>query len=129
MKDLIIVRGLPGSGKTTLAKKFGKAICCADDYVTDRNGNYNWSIETIGASHAWCQRKCERFMKVAINTIIVSNTLTTPKELKPYMELASKHGYRVFSIVAENRHGGINVHNVPKETMDKMNDRFDLKLK
>lgn len=128
MKDLIIVRGIPGSGKTTVAKKFGRAICCADDYVTDINGNYNWSVKTIGASHAWCQRKCERFMKADIETVIVANTTTTEKEMTPYLELASTYGYRVFSIVVENRHGGKNVHNVPDETLIKMKDRFTLKL-
>ncbi len=129
MRDLIIVRGLPGSGKTTVAEKFGRAICCADDYVTDRNGNYNWSPNTIGASHAWSQRKCARFMKANIETVVVANTTTTEREMKPYVDLAKKYGYRVFSIIVENRHGGKNVHNVPEETMDKMNERFNVKLR
>ena len=127
MKDLIIVRGLPGSGKTTLAAKFGRAICSADDYVT-RNGVYNWRPATVGASHAWSQRKCERFMKAEVDTVIVANTTTTEKEIKPYTDLAKKYGYRVFSIVVENRHGGTNVHDVPEETIEKMRDRFSIKL-
>jgi hypothetical protein len=34
----------------------------------------------------------------------------------------------VFSIVVENRHNGVNEHNVPEETLKKMVDRFDIKL-
>ena len=48
--------------------------------------------------------------------------------MKPYYELAEKYGYRVYSIVVENRHGVKNVHNVPDEAIDKMRKRFEIKL-
>jgi predicted kinase len=123
-KILIILRGLPGSGKSSFAELLGtKAICCADDYVT-RNGVYNWKPETIGASHDWCQRKCRRFMKKQAERIVVANTSTSARELKPYMDLARQFGYKVFSVVVENRHGGVNVHNVPDATLEKMKERL-----
>lgn len=129
-KDLIIVRGLPGSGKSTLAQKFGsKAICTADDYHTDRNGKYNWKPENVGKSHDWCQRKCRRFMKKGIPVIVIDNTNTTERELTPYYDLARRFGYKTFSTIVENRHGGINTHNVPEETMEKMEKRFNIKLR
>jgi hypothetical protein len=105
-----------------------KAICCADDYVT-RNGIYNWKPETIGASHDWCQRKCRKFMKAQANTIVIANTSTTERELKPYLDLAKQFSYKIFSIIVENRHNGINIHNVPQATLDKMASRFEIKLK
>lgn len=130
MRDLIIVRGLPGSGKSTLAEKFGtKAVCTADDYHTDRNGNYNWVPEKVGLAHEWCQRKCRRFMEKSLPTIVIANTSTTERELKPYIDLARNYGYRIFSVVAENRHGGKNVHGVPEETLEKMENRFNIKLR
>jgi hypothetical protein len=39
-----------------------------------------------------------------------------------------KYGYRVFSIVVENRHGGKDIHNVPQDALDAMEKRFQLKL-
>jgi hypothetical protein len=39
-----------GSGKSTIGFMFGKAICCADDFIT-HNGVYNWKPETISKSH------------------------------------------------------------------------------
>jgi len=117
-----------GSGKTSFANLISKAICSADDYVTDRKGNYNWRPETTGASHKWCQRKCEMFLKRGITPVVVANTTTTEKELKPYYDIAKKYGYKVFSVIVENRHGGKNSHNVPKETLKNMTDRFNIKL-
>jgi predicted kinase len=129
-KSLIIVRGLPGSGKSTLAKKFGsRAICTADDYHTDRKGKYNWKPENVSKAHDWCQRKCRRFMGKGIPVVVVANTSTTERELKPYYDLARMFDYKVFSTIVENRHGGINTHDVPEETMDKMEKRFNIKLK
>lgn len=127
-KNLIIVRGLPGSGKSTLAELFGDAhICTADDYhmVGDK---YDWKPENVATSHFKCQEKCERLMKIGSQKIAVANTSTTANEMAPYYALASKYGYKVFSIIVENRHGGVNVHNVPDETIQKMRNRFDVKL-
>ncbi len=128
-KNLIIIRGIPGSGKNSFADIQGRAICTADDYHTDLNGNYNWKPQNVGKAHAWCQRKCERFLKREISPTIVANTSTTERELKPYFDLGKKYGYKIFSIIVENRHGGKNTHNVPEETIEKMEKRFNIKLR
>lgn len=128
MRNLIIVRGLPGSGKSTFAELLSRAICTADDFYMDRDGNYNWVPDKIHIAHKWCQRKCERFMKADIPLIVVANTSTTTKELKIYENLAEEYNYKVFSVVVENRHGGKNTHGVPEETLRKMEDRFNIKL-
>jgi hypothetical protein len=60
--------------------------------------------------------------------IIVSNTFTQEWEMKAYFDLAEQHGYTVFSLIVENRHGGVNAHEVPQEALDKMKDRFEVKL-
>ena len=43
-RNLIIVRGIPGSGKTTFAEMICKVVFSADDYHTDKDGNYNWKL-------------------------------------------------------------------------------------
>ena len=48
--------------------------------------------------------------------------------MKDYFDLASTYGYRVVSLIVENRHGSKNVHNVPEETLEKMRNRFEVKL-
>ena len=126
-KILIIVRGIPGSGKTSFANLLSKAICCADDYYM-HDGEYKRKAEDIGKAHAWCQRKCRRFMKAQVEQIVVANTSTTEREMQPYMDLARQFSYMVYSVIVENRHGNVSVHGVPEATLDKMKARFDIKL-
>ena len=128
-KDLFLLRGLPGSGKSTLATLLAKAVCTADDYHTDKDGNYNWDQKNIHKAHLWCQRKCELFMKRGIDRVVVANTSVTRKDIRVYEKLAEKYGYRIFSIVVENRHGGKTSHNVPQSVMESMENRFSLKLR
>jgi hypothetical protein len=48
--------------------------------------------------------------------------------MEPYFELAKTHGYRVTSIIVENRHDGVNQHGVPEDKIQIMKDRFEIKL-
>ena len=127
MKTLIIVRGIPGSGKTSFASFLGKAVCCADDYFV-HDGEYKWKAEDIGKAHGWSQRKCRRFMKAQVEQIVVANTNTTEREMQPYMDLARQFSYIVHTIIVENRHGSESIHGVPEATLEKMKSRFDVKL-
>jgi len=126
-KRIIIVRGIPGSGKTTFANLLGRALCCADDYYM-HDGEYKWNADDIGKAHGWCQRKCRRFMKAQVEQIVVANTSTTEREMQPYMDLARQFGYKVFSVIVENRHGNVSVHGVPEATLEKMRNRFEIRL-
>ena len=54
MKNLILIRGVPGAGKTTLLQSLDDYICvAADDYHTDKNGNYTWKPENVKLAHEW----------------------------------------------------------------------------
>jgi hypothetical protein len=48
--------------------------------------------------------------------------------MKSYYELAEKYGYTVYSLIAENRHNGVNVHDVPEDKLKAMKERFEIKL-
>ena len=48
--------------------------------------------------------------------------------MQAYIDLAKKYGYQVTTLIVENRHGNRNVHNVPDETLDRMRQRFEVKL-
>ena len=131
---LIILRGLPGSGKTSFAKyMFSNNVFEADQYFVDSHGNYNFDASKLHAAHKDCQKRVEELMQISETTqyggeIIVSNTATTEKELEPYLDLAKLYGYKVVSLIVENRHGGINAHGVPDEKLEQMRNRFSIKL-
>lgn len=105
----------------------GKAICCADDWFM-RNGTYVWNYKHIGDAHNWCQRKCNRYMQIGAERIVIANTNVTAKSMQPYFDMAKEYGYNVFSIIVENRMSTKNIHSVPDETLDKMRNKFEIKL-
>jgi hypothetical protein len=45
-----------------------------------------------------------------------------------YFGLAKQYGYKVFTIIVENRHDGENIHNVPEEKIKQMANRFEIQL-
>jgi predicted kinase len=130
-KDLILVRGVSGSGKTSFAhvvSLLDDIVLAADDYFYDEDGNYNFDGSKLKEAHADCQFRTEKLMKENEALIFVANTFTREWEMKAYYELAEKYGYRVFSVIVENRHGGENEHGVPDEAVQAMRDRFEIKL-
>ena len=126
MKDLILLRGLPGSGKSTLAKRICNQHVEADMYFL-QDGEYKFDASKLKQAHEWCKNQTEEYMLQGYN-VVVSNTFTQEWEMQPYYELAEKYGYRVHSLIVENRHGEVNEHNVPQETLNKMKNRFEIKL-
>lgn len=135
-KILTLVRGLPGSGKSTFANWIWNeyAICEADKFFVDKAGNYNFNASKLREAHKWCRDKVETRMKDnELNPqyypkIVVSNTFTQEWEIEEYFKLAAEYGYKVFSIIVENRHGGENVHGVSADKVQVMRDRFEIKL-
>lgn len=130
-KILYIVRGIPGSGKSTFAKTLGGTHIEADQYFVDVDGNYNFDGGKIKLAHEYCRAQTEAWMRtdgtqVNVDRIVVSNTFTQEWEMKPYFELAKEYGYKVFTIIVENRHGGKNIHNVPEDKIQMMKDRFEI---
>jgi hypothetical protein len=96
-------------------------------YFVDSNGSYNFKPHLIRDAHTWCQEEVDFLMKYE-HKVVVSNTFTQEWEMEAYYKLAEMYGYRVYSLIVENRHGGVNEHGVPQETLTKMRDRFEVKL-
>ena len=134
MRNLYLLRGLPGSGKSTLARFVGDAFVEADMFFL-KNGKYEFDGSKIRDAHAWCQSTVREWMQMNADTygleyseIAVSNTFTQEWEMEAYYDLAKEFNYKVFSIIVENRHGGVNQHGVPEEKLEQMKNRFEIKL-
>ncbi len=135
-KVLTLVRGLPGSGKSTFANTITNefSVCEADKFFYDKEGNYNFDGSRLKLAHVWCFNQVRTRMEDnKLNPqfypeIVVSNTFTQEWEMEKYYELAEEYGYKVFSIIVENRHGGVNQHGVPAEKLEQMKNRFEIKL-
>ena len=127
-KILYIVRGLPGSGKSTFAQTLTPNHWEADMYFLNGNGEYKFNMDEIKNAHQWCRDAVEDAMKRGLDKIAVSNTFTQVWEMEPYHKLAEYYGYTVFHTIVENRHGGVNEHGVPEEKLVQMKNRFEVKL-
>ena len=133
--DLILLRGLPGSGKTTLAKVILQLpsntepeVLSADDFFETEDGLYNFDATKLKEAHNYCQFRCSERMRQQKAKIVVANTFTQEWEMDEYFKMAERYNYRVHTIVVENRHGNQNVHGVPEDKLQQMKDRFQIKL-
>lgn len=124
---IYLVRGLPGSGKSTLAKTLSDSLNIplfeADQYFYV-DGVYKFEPSKLGAAHSLCFALFAKNM----NGCIVSNTFTTDEEIAPYIEHCKSVGQKFTVLVVENRHGNQSIHNVPEASIEKMRNRFTIKL-
>ena len=131
---VIIMRGVSGSGKSTVAGKVaaaatGGAVVSADEYFhlpkaggRDRDGGqipnrgYDFNPAELGYAHAYSMRRFIAALQDR-NDVVVDNTNTTAQEVAPYLLVAQSYRADVTIIhvrcdfdVACKR----NVHDVPK---------------
>ena len=133
-KNLILVRGISGSGKSTFAEEFLYPISLlisTDDFFMN-NGIYKFDRDLLHENHAKCIQSVESEMQdphqdICPN-IVVHNTFTQSWEMKPYKELADNYGYNFYTIIVENRHGSNSIHDVPDHIISKQRDRFEVVL-
>jgi len=123
-KKLILIRGLPGSGKTVDAltyKSMGYYHFEADQFFI-QNGEYKYDPSQIGRAHAQCQLNCLNAMRNSV-PIVISNTFVQRWEMEIYKQLASVFGYEVEVIVKKGTWN--NIHNVSNEIIAKMKEKWE----
>ena len=126
-KTLLLLRGCPGSGKSTLAKHLGFPTFEADQFFMV-DGQYNFDPSKLSEAHKSCHDRVKFVMEQGISKLAVANTFTQEWEMLPYFELAKEFGYTVFSLIVENRHGSSSIHDVPEQSLNRMKNRFEIKL-
>ncbi len=120
---LYIIRGLPGTGKSTLAADLNCCICEADNYFLTDEG-YNFDPTKLGEAHQQCFELCKMLMETGTSRIAVSNTSSRHWEYAPYLALAMEMGYQVVEITLTGEIFN-NTHNVPNDTIEAMKQRWE----
>ncbi|XP_071397189.1 NEDD4-binding protein 2 [Centroberyx affinis] len=135
-KVLVLLRGAPGSGKTTLARAMlehnpGGAVLCTDDYFS-RHGEYHFEPTALGEAHEWNHKRAKEAFESGANPIIIDNTNMQGWEMRPYVVQALKHKYKVLFREPDtwwkNKPRELErrtKHDVPVETIRRMLDGYE----
>ena len=122
--ELILVRGLPGSGKSVMARKLADAgfeHFEADQYFIGKDGQYKFDGAQIKAAHDWCFDRARATLAAGL-PVVVSNTFSRLWELQPYIDLAEGLGAPLYIMEARGQFNS--VHDVPKHVVDGMRERW-----
>ncbi|MBI4441463.1 ATP-binding protein [Candidatus Woesearchaeota archaeon] len=130
-KNLYLMRGLPGSGKSTLAASFGGTVFSTDDFFM-RNGVYVFDYRQFGMAHRWNQKRACAALANGVPLIIIDNTNTQAREMKPYVLAGIDYIYTISLVEPETPHrfdvktlAKLNIHNVPLSMLKKMCKRYE----
>lgn len=139
MSKVLILRGVSGSGKSTVAREHaaeqillgGKAvICSADDYFI-RLGSYKFDPRLLPEAHAWCRGKAIGALEAEVDLVIIDNTNLCKWEYEPYEKMASDYGAECQILVvgqfdekAIELYASRNLHGVPVEKIKQMAAKF-----
>ena len=122
---LLLLRGLPGSGKSTfakyLSKMYGFKIVEADQYMME-NGVYKFDPKKLGWAHGQCKEAVRQYIQED-ECIVVSNTNTQRWEMQPYIDMATAAYYIVKEHTLHTNFG--NIHGVPEEKVEIMRKRWE----
>ena len=102
LKFCFIMRGIPGSGKSTVAKKLkgeDGVIHSADALFLNENGDYVFNRNKLKFNHEQNFDDFKSSIKNGQEKVIVDNTNITEREYKRYAEYAQEHGYIVSYVV------------------------------
>lgn len=131
-KALILLRGLPGAGKTTLAKLLSEnekyPVLSIDSYFENEKGEYKFNFEDNHKAYKACEEQTEAALKQGTPKVFVDNTFTIDWEIEPYFKLSKKYNYQVHVVTVENYHGSQNIHGVSAEQLTKMAEKYKVKL-
>lgn len=138
MRSLILIRGLPGSAKTTLARSILMGYNIGGEYIKPRcahfeedmfytiaTGKYLRDPNQRHSAEQWCRTRTLEAMKDNVNLIVVSNTFIRLYMTALYNDMAEAYGYNVQEIICTGNYR--NVHGWTDEDIARMKKMFQLR--
>lgn len=128
--ELILIRGPPGSGKSTAATFFikkGFRSMCTDDYFTVYNSQtkqkeYQFDESKLGEYHKRCLEQTKTLLRCG-NNVVVHNTFRTKEEIQPYLNAANLLGVDVMVLRMASQFKS--TKDIPEKVMKKYLTQID----
>jgi len=142
MNQMIILRGLPGSGKSTFAETLrdgfavveARTVVVSANHYFMRDGKYRFDANKLPAAHGAAIQAASEAVRDRVHVVIVDNPNVRRWEFRPYVDLAREHKFDVTEIIVGRV--GANapceeycrrcLHDVPLSTIQKMANDFEL---
>ncbi|KPV94594.1 MULTISPECIES: ATP-binding protein [unclassified Pseudoalteromonas] len=142
MKQVFILRGLPGSGKSHYAQSLcdemvngdeGQFVICSTDDFFISDGQYRFDKAKLSEYHNLNLARFIRALSQEIPLVILDNTNIKKWEFIAYAEAAHALGYQVKEVVVgeikdkamQHLYYQRNIHKVPLKTINKMAYLFE----
>lgn len=119
---LTLIRGLPGSGKSTYAKTHFSCLHLENDMFHINDGSYDWTPEGMKEAVKWCSETCRKALELGMD-VVVSNTFTKRSHVEFYRKIAMET-HAEFEVYRCTGDYG-NVHEVPEATFESMKSGFE----
>ncbi|KAJ8723402.1 hypothetical protein PYW08_003314 [Mythimna loreyi] len=141
-RTLILMRGVPGSGKSYLARQlvdmmigaspnnYKTHILTTDDYFMVR-GQYQYDKYKLSEAHSWNHNRARNAITAGLSPVIIDNTNIELWEMEPYLREGVKNGYIIQVVEPKTPWAKKasqlvrkNVHNVPIVNIKRMLDNY-----
>jgi predicted kinase len=122
IQELVLLRGLPGSGKSTTAHyeyamPRGYIHVEADDWFKRNNEPYKFDPQQLAYAHTHCAVRAENALRNG-RSVVVANTFSRNWEMESYRDIARRLNVHVHIRTCTGEWP--NVHGVPQATIDRM---------
>jgi adenylate kinase family enzyme len=134
---ILIERGLPGVGKSTLAEVLklihkDSLVLSSDDYFYDSvTKTHNFDKEKIKEAHEWNFDRFKKAIEDQVPNIIVDNSNIKAYHYHHYLDYGQRHNYLVAVVtiphndVSDKELTERNIHGVSRETIRRMRKEFE----